>query len=95
MKLKEVITIVKRLYKEYTKKYLGKIIIALILSVVVAGSTSAIAWLLDPAVKKIFIDQDKTFASFIPILVVFAFDNNSIFQLSHSLSCADVLLRAN
>ena len=78
MKLNEVITIVKRLYREYTKKYLGRIIVALTLSVVVAGSTSAIAWLLDPAVKKIFIDQDKTFAIFIPILVVFAFAGKGI-----------------
>ena len=78
MKLNEVIIIVKRLYREYTKKYLGRIILALVLSVIVAGSTSAIAWLLDPAVKKIFIDQDKTFAVFIPILVVLAFAGKGI-----------------
>ena len=78
MKLKEVIIIVKRLYREYIKKYLGRILIALILSVVVAGSTSSIAWLLDPAVKKIFIDQDKTYAIFIPILVVLAFAGKGI-----------------
>ena len=52
MKLNEVIIIVKRLYGEYVKKYIGKIFIAIFLSVLVAGSTSAIAWLLDPAVKK-------------------------------------------
>jgi subfamily B ATP-binding cassette protein MsbA len=45
----------------------------LILSLVVAGSTSGIAWLLDPAVKKIFIDQDKTLAWLIPIVIIFAF----------------------
>ena len=78
MKLNEVIIIVKRLYREYVKKYLGKIIIAIFLSVLVAGSTSAIAWLLDPAVKKIFIDQDKTFAVFIPILVILAFMGKGI-----------------
>ena len=78
MKLSEVIIIVKRLYREYTKKYLNRIALALILSVVVAGSTSAIAWLLDPAVKKIFIDQDKTFAIFIPIFVVLAFAGKGI-----------------
>ncbi len=78
MKLKEVIKIVKRLYNDYTKKYLGRVIVALLLSVVVAGSTSSIAWLLDPAVKKIFIDQDKTYAIFIPILVIFAFAGKGI-----------------
>ena len=78
MKLNEVIIIVKRLYREYIKKYIGKIFIAIFLSVLVAGSTSAIAWLLDPAVKKIFIEQDKTFAIFIPILVILAFMGKGI-----------------
>ncbi len=78
MKLNEVIVIVKRLYREYVKKYLGKIFVAIFLSVLVAGSTSAIAWLLDPAVKKIFIEQDKTFAIFIPILVILAFMGKGI-----------------
>ena len=64
--------------KEYVKKYIGKIFIAIFLSVLVAGSTSAIAWLLDPAVKKIFIDQDKTYAVFIPILVILAFMGKGI-----------------
>ena len=78
MKLNEVIIIVKRLYREYIKKYLSKIFIAIFLSVLVAGSTSAIAWLLDPAVKKIFIEQDKTFAIFIPVLVILAFMGKGI-----------------
>ena len=59
MKFSEVIKTVKRLYREYVKKYLGKLFISIILSVIVAGSTSAIAWLLDPAVKKIFINKIK------------------------------------
>ena len=47
--------IYKRLYKDYSKKYLDKIILSALFSILVAGSTSAIAWLLDPAIKKIFI----------------------------------------
>ena len=78
MKLNEVIAAVKRLYNEYIKKYLGRLFIAIILSVIVAGSTSAIAWLLDPAVKKIFIEQNTTYAIFIPILVIFAFAGKGI-----------------
>ena len=62
MKLKEIIIILKRLYREHIKKYFKKILLALVLSLVVAGSTSTTAWLLDPAVKKIFIDQDQTLA---------------------------------
>jgi len=52
--------------------------LALILSLIVAGSTSATAWLLDPAVKKIFIDQDKTLAWLIPIFIVLAFSSKGI-----------------
>ena len=78
MKLNEVIIIVKRLYREYIKKYISRLILAIILSVIVAGSTSAIAWLLDPAVKKIFIEQNKTYAIFIPIVIVFAFAGQGI-----------------
>ena len=78
MNLNEVIKTVKRLYREYVKKYLGKLFISIILSVIVAGSTSAIAWLLDPAVKKIFIEQNKTYALFIPIFVIIAFAGKGI-----------------
>ena len=62
--------IYKRLYKDYSKKYLNKIIISLFFSILVAGSTSAIAWLLDQAIKKIFIDRDKTLIYTIPILII-------------------------
>ena len=38
-----------------------------------AGSTSAIAWLLDPAIKKIFIDKDQTLILVIPFAIILAF----------------------
>ena len=78
MKLDKVIFYIKRLYRNYIKKYLKKIFISLILSLIVAGTTSATAWLLDPAVKKIFIDQDKTYAFIIPILIVIVFSLKGI-----------------
>ena len=62
-----------RLYHHYTKKHLDKIIISLLLSFIVAGSTAAIAWLLDPAIEKMFIDQDTTMMLIIPIAIVIAF----------------------
>ena len=52
--------ILKRLYADYTKKFLNKIIISVFFSVLVAGSTSAIAWLLDPAIKKLFIEKQQS-----------------------------------
>ena len=67
------IQILKRLYKDYTKKHLKKIIFALLLSVAVAASTSSIAYLLDPAIKEIFIKKDQTMLLIIPILIVIAF----------------------
>ena len=69
-KLKKILL---RLFNSYVKKHLGKLIIALFLSLVVAGSTGAIAWLLDPAVKKIFIDQDTTMMLLIPIAIALSF----------------------
>ena len=57
---------------------MGSIFIALLLSIVVAASTSGIAWLLDPAVKKIFIEQNKVFAWSIPILIVLAFSSKGL-----------------
>ena len=58
----------KRLYNDYTAKYISKILIAVFFSVLVAGSTSSIAYLLDPAIKKIFIEKDQTLILLIPIL---------------------------
>ena len=73
MNFKELKIILGRLFHEYVKKHLKKIFIALLLSIVVAGSTSAIAWLLDPAVKKIFIEKNTTLSWVIPILIIVAF----------------------
>ena len=78
MKFDELKAILKRLYKEYVRKHLSKIFVALVLSIIVAGSTSGIAWLLDPAVKKIFIEQNKVFAWSIPLLIVFAFSSKGL-----------------
>ena len=72
------IEILKRLYVNYTKKYLNKIFIALILSIILAGSTSSIAYLLDPAIEKIFIDKDKSLILIIPFLIVIAFASKGI-----------------
>ncbi len=65
--------ILKRLYKDYTKKYLNKIFLAIFFSILVAGSTSATAWLLDPAIDKIFINKDQSLLLIIPLLIILAF----------------------
>jgi len=73
MKLPALKKILFRLFNNYIKEHLGKIIIALVLSFGVAGGTAAIAWLLDPAIKKIFIEQNKTLTFLIPAAIVLAF----------------------
>jgi len=67
------ISIFKRLYNDYSKKFLNKILLSGVFSIFVAGSTSAIAWLLDPAIKKIFIEKDSTLLIIIPVLIIIAF----------------------
>ena len=66
------IQILKRLYNDYTKKFLPKILLSVFFSILVALSTSSIAWLLDPAIKKIFIDKDQTLILVIPLAIIIA-----------------------
>ncbi len=73
MKFSEVKKTLLRLFNSYVKKHFKMLILSLILSLVVAGATGAIAWLLDPAIKKIFIDQDKTMMLLIPIAIALTF----------------------
>ena len=70
--------IFKRLYSNYSKKYLNKIFLSALLSVLVAGSTSAIAWLLDPAIEKIFIEKDQSLIYIIPLLIIVAFTTKGL-----------------
>ena len=68
----------KRLYQDYTKRFIGKILLAALFSVIVALSTSATAWLLDPAIEKIFINKDQTLIILIPIAIIIAFSAKGI-----------------
>jgi len=72
------IKILSRLITSYTGKFIGKIILAAFFSIIVAGSTSATAWLLDPAIKKIFIDKDQTLIILIPLAIIIAFSAKGI-----------------
>ena len=65
--------ILKTLFNNYTKKFLPKIFLSVFFSVGVAASTSSIAWLLDPAIEKIFIEKDKSLLLVIPIAIIVAF----------------------
>ena len=70
--------IINRLYKDYISKYVLKIFLASIFSVLVAISTSATAWLLDPAIEKIFLNKDRTLIFLIPLAIIVAFSTKGI-----------------
>ena len=70
--------IIKRLYTDYSRKFLKKIILSVFFSILVAASTSAIAWLLDPAIKKIFIEKDGNLIYLIPAFIIVAFSTKGI-----------------
>ncbi len=78
MNLEELKFLLKKIFREYVKKHLKRILVALVLSLIVALSTSGIAWLLDPAVKKIFIEKDQVFTWSIPVLIVIAFASKGL-----------------
>ena len=67
-----------RLYNDYTKKYVNKIIASIFLSMIVAAATSSIAWLLDPAIKKIFLEKDQKLIWIIPLAIIIAFSSKGI-----------------
>jgi ATP-binding cassette, subfamily B, bacterial MsbA len=77
----------KRLFFDYTRKHFKKISLSVFFAMLVAGSTSAIAYLLDPAIKKIFIEKDQTLILIIPILIIVAFATKGL-----SLYLAKVLM---
>ena len=71
--MKNDVDILKRLYKDYTKKYLNKILLSVFFTLLLAGSTSSVAYLLDPAIKSLFIEQNKNLIYVIPGLIILAF----------------------
>ena len=81
------IEILKRLYRDYTKNYINKILLAVFFSILVATSTSATAWLLDPAIDKIFLNRDQSLLLLIPFFIIIAFATKGI-----SLYMAKVLM---
>ena len=81
------IEILKRLYRDYTKKYLNKILLAVFFSILVAASTSATALLLYPAIDKIFLNKDQSLLLLIPFFIIIAFATKGI-----SLYMAKVLM---
>jgi subfamily B ATP-binding cassette protein MsbA len=68
--LKEDGTRVKRLIREYIAPEKATLIISVILMLVIAGTTSIHAWLVKPALDSVFMKQDKTMLTLIPIAIL-------------------------
>ena len=67
------IDIAKRIFNTQIKKYFKEISIIFFFILIGSASTAATAWLLDPAIKKIFIEKDKFMLYAIPIAIVVVF----------------------
>lgn len=70
--------LIKRIFRTQVKRHLTQFIIIFLFIIISALATSAVAWLLDPAIKKIFIEKNKTLLVIIPALIILAFVIKSI-----------------
>jgi len=67
-----------RIYKTQIKKYIPDLLVVIFFMMITGASTAAVAWLLDPAIKKIFLEKDKTMLLLIPAGIIIAFFAKSV-----------------
>lgn len=72
------IELIKRIFRTQIKKYISQIIIIFLFIILSALATTSVAWLLDPAIKKIFIEKNVKLLFIIPGLIVLAFIVKSV-----------------
>lgn len=65
--------LVKRIFKTQVFRYLSQFLVIFAFIIISALSTAGVAWLLDPAIKKIFIEKNKVLLFIIPAAIIFAF----------------------
>ena len=65
--------LLKRIYRTQIKKYIPDLGIVLIFMIINGAATAAVAWLLDPAIKLIFIEKNVQMLYLIPIAIVITF----------------------
>jgi subfamily B ATP-binding cassette protein MsbA len=63
----------KRIFKTQIKKYIPELSLTLVFIITTSLTTAATAWLLDPAIKQIFINKDMKMLYFIPFAIVLTF----------------------
>ena len=62
--------ILSRLFRDSIKPYLSRLLSSLFFMIIIALCTGATAWLLDPAIEKIFLDKDSSMLIIIPIAII-------------------------
>ena len=62
--------ILSRLFRDSIKPYLSRLISSLFFMIIIALCTGATAWLLDPAIEKIFLDKDSSMLIIIPLAII-------------------------
>ena len=72
------IDLLKRIFRTQIRKYFKQIVIIFLFIILSAMATTAVAWLLDPAIKKIFIEKDKVMLYVIPVAIICAFAIKSL-----------------
>ena len=65
--------LVKRIFKTQVKKYIPELSITFIFIILTSLTTAATAWLLDPAIKEIFVNKNTKMLYLIPVAIIFTF----------------------
>ena len=65
--------LVKRIFRTQIKKYIPELSLTVVFIVITSITTAATAWLLDPAIKEIFINKNTKMLYFIPLAIVLTF----------------------
>ena len=65
--------LVNRIFKTQVKKYIPELSLTFIFIILTSLTTAATAWLLDPAIKEIFVNKNTKMLYLIPIAIVLTF----------------------
>ena len=65
--------LVNRIFKTQVKKYIPELSITFIFIILTSLTTAATAWLLDPAIKEIFVNKNTKMLYLIPVAIIFTF----------------------
>ena len=83
--IKDNKTLLKRLYHEYLSQFKGKMALAGVLMALVAATTAANAWLMQPVLDDIFLNKNRDMLYVIPIAVLVIFTVKSVATYGQSL----------